>query len=124
MVFHCCRRNQALAPDCQQLLDQTFPLQQESKALSPHLNALLNDKFGPQDGKRFDSDTPIDKALMFLQFIIAVWSLQPAYLSVRSLCVNTDIFVDTTAMLGPGILSPPGFLLHCQDTFHHGAPSC
>ena len=54
------------------MLDEKFRLQQESKALSQHLNALLNEKFGSQDGKGFDSDTPIDKALAFLQFIIAV----------------------------------------------------
>lgn len=54
------------------MLDEKFRLQQESKALSQHLNALLNEKFGPQDSKGFDSDTPIDKALAFLQFIIAV----------------------------------------------------
>ena len=53
------------------MLDEKFRLQQESKALAQHLNALLNDKFG-QDNKGFDSDTPIDKALAFLQFIIAV----------------------------------------------------
>ncbi len=55
------------------MLDEKFRLQMESKALAQHLNALLNDKFGPQTGKGFDSDTPIDKALAFLQFIIAVW---------------------------------------------------
>jgi hypothetical protein len=55
------------------MLDEKFRLQMESKALAQHLNALLNDKFGPQTGKGFDSDTPIDKALTFLQFIIAVW---------------------------------------------------
>lgn len=55
------------------MLDEKFRLQMESKALAQHLNALLNDKFGPQHGKGFDSDTPIDKALAFLQFIIAVW---------------------------------------------------
>lgn len=54
------------------MLDEKFRLQMESKALAQHLNALLNDKFGPQNGKGFDSDTPIDKALAFLQFIIAV----------------------------------------------------
>ena len=53
------------------MLDEKFRLQQEAKALAQHLNALLNDKFGPQSGKGFDSDTPIDKALSFLQFIIA-----------------------------------------------------
>lgn len=55
------------------MLDEKFRLQMEAKALAQHLNALLNDKFGPQSGKGFDSDTPIDKALGFLQFIIAVW---------------------------------------------------
>ena len=55
------------------MLDEKFRLQMEAKALAQHLNALLNDKFGPQSGKGFDSDTPIDKALTFLQFIIAVW---------------------------------------------------
>lgn len=54
------------------MLDEKFRLQQESKALAQHLNALLNDKFGSKEGKGFDSDTPIDKALAFLQFIIAV----------------------------------------------------
>lgn len=54
------------------MLDEKFRLQQESKALSEHLNALLKDKFGMQEDKGFDSDTPIDKALTFLQFIIAV----------------------------------------------------
>ena len=66
------RRNQALERDWQQMLDEKFRLQMEAKALSQHLNALLNDKFGSQTGKAFDSDTPIDKALAFLQFIIAV----------------------------------------------------
>lgn len=66
------RRNQALERDWQQMLDEKFRLQMEAKALSQHLNALLNDKFGSQTGKAFDSDTPIDKALTFLQFIIAV----------------------------------------------------
>ena len=56
------------------MLDEKFRLQQESKALAQHLNAVLNDKFGQQDHKGFDSDTPIDKALAFLQFIIAVCS--------------------------------------------------
>ncbi|KAL0037183.1 hypothetical protein WJX79_004360 [Trebouxia sp. C0005] len=65
------QRNQALERDWQQMLDEKFRLQMESKALAQHLNALLIDKFGPQDGKGFDSDTPIDKALAFLQFIIA-----------------------------------------------------
>ena len=59
------------------MLDEKFRLQQESKALAQHLNALLNDKFG-QDNKGFDSDTPIDKALAFLQFIIAVCSFHTA----------------------------------------------
>ena len=54
------------------MLDEKFRLQQESKALSEHLNALLKEKFGLQEDKGFDSDTPIDKALTFLQFIIAV----------------------------------------------------
>lgn len=54
------------------MLDEKYRLQQESRALAQHLNALLNDKFGSKDGKGFDSDTPIDKALAFLQFIIAV----------------------------------------------------
>ena len=66
------RRNQALERDWQQMLDEKFRLQMETKALSQHLNALLNDKFGCQTGKAFDADTPIDKALTFLQFIIAV----------------------------------------------------
>ena len=60
------------------MLDEKFRLQQESKALSQHLNAVLNEKFGPQDNKGFDSDTPIDKALAFLQFIIAVCTIRPA----------------------------------------------
>lgn len=54
------------------MLDEKFRLQRESKALSEHLNALLKEKFGLQEDKGFDSDTPIDKALTFLQFIIAV----------------------------------------------------
>ena len=67
-----CRQNQALERDWQSMLDEKFRLQQESKALSEHLNALLKEKFGLQEDKGFDSDTPIDKALTFLQFIIAV----------------------------------------------------
>ena len=67
-----CRQNQALERDWQAMLDEKFRLQQEAKALAQHLNALLNDKFGPQANQGFDSDTPIDKALAFLQFIIAV----------------------------------------------------
>ena len=55
------------------MLDEKFRLQQEAKSLAQHLNAVLNDKFGDQNNKGFDSDTPIDKALSFLQFIIAVW---------------------------------------------------
>lgn len=72
-----CRQNQALERDWQSMLDEKFRLQQESKALSQHLNALLNDKFGPQINKGFDADTPIDKTLAFIQFIIAVcfWCL-------------------------------------------------
>ncbi|DBA77572.1 TPA: Pde-4p [Trebouxia sp. C0004] len=68
------QRNQALERDWQQMLDEKFRLQLESKALAQHLNALLNDKFGSHNGKGFDSDTPIDKALTFLQFIIAGFS--------------------------------------------------
>ena len=56
-----CRQNQALEIDWAAMLDEKFRLQQEAKALAQHLNALLNDKFGPQSGKGFDSDTPISK---------------------------------------------------------------
>ena len=71
-VGHCCRSNQALERDWQYMIDEKFRLQQERANLARSLEAVLNDKFGHQNSNSFDADTPVDKMLVLLQFVIAV----------------------------------------------------
>lgn len=48
---------------------QNSQLEEEALALAERLQSLLQDKFQPSS---FDADTPIDKALTFLQSYIQV----------------------------------------------------
>lgn len=55
--------------------EQQLRLQQEAEGLAQRLEVILHDKFQHRQAG-FDSDTPIDKTLNFLQAIIRVsWRL-------------------------------------------------
>ncbi len=66
-----CRQNQELEQDSFALHEQQLRLQEEAQSLTQRLEVILHDKF--QHRKHgFDSDTPIDKTLTFLQGVIGV----------------------------------------------------
>ena len=66
-----CRQNQDLEQDSFALHEQQLRLQEEAQSLTQRLEVILHDKF--QHRKHgFDSDTPIDKTLTFLQGVIGV----------------------------------------------------
>ena len=52
------------------LHEEQRKLEREARSLALRLDAVLKDKFTPRTS--FDSDTPIDKTLKFLQEVIAV----------------------------------------------------
>ena len=60
--------------------EQQVRLQQEADSLAQRLEVILHDKFQHRH-TGFDSDTPIDKTLGFLQGVIAVYlsALQPCF---------------------------------------------
>ena len=63
--------------------EQQQRMQQEAEELAQRLEVILHDKFSHRHSG-FDSDTPIDKALNFLQGCIAVSSC---------LCLALNFFV-------------------------------
>ena len=68
-----CRQNQLLEQDSITMHEQQQRMQQEAADLAQRLEVVLHDKFSHRHGG-FDSDTPIDKALNFLQGCISVSS--------------------------------------------------
>lgn len=66
-----CRQNQQLEQDSVALHEQHLRLQQEAEGLAERLEVVLHDKFGHRHSG-FDSDTPIDKTLNFLEGIVEV----------------------------------------------------
>ena len=59
-----CRHNQ-------ELQQEQIRLEQEAEGLAKRLDAVLQNKFA---GSHFDTETPIDKTLNFLQNVIKVRS--------------------------------------------------
>ena len=74
------------------MIDEKFRLQQERANLARSLEAVLNDKFGHQNSNSFDADTPVDKMLVLLQFVIAVGrsSVKAATTTVYRPCSSTE----------------------------------
>ena len=66
-----CRRNQKLEQDSVAMREEKMQLQTEAQAMAERLHAVVQDKFRPVKSQ-FDADTPIDKALSFLQSCIKV----------------------------------------------------
>jgi len=66
-----CRQNQELEQDSFALHEQQLRLQEEAHSLTQRLEVILHDKFQHRK-PGFDSDTPIDKTLTFLQGVIGV----------------------------------------------------
>lgn len=66
-----CRRNQELEEDSVTMREQQLQLEKEAQAMAQRLIAVVQDKFQPATS-HFDADTPIDKALSFLQSCIKV----------------------------------------------------
>ena len=66
-----CRRNQDLEQDSVSYQAQKVQAEIAASAMAERLQAVLQDKFRPSS-TAFDSDTPIDKALSFLQSYIQV----------------------------------------------------
>ena len=60
--------------------EQQLRLQQEAEGLAQRLEVILHDKFQSHQTE-FDSDTPIDKTITFLQAVIGVNSCAPALLA-------------------------------------------
>lgn len=56
--------------------EEKMQLETEAQAMAEQLHALVQDKFQPVKS-RFDADTPIDKALSFLQSCIKVSKKTP-----------------------------------------------
>ena len=73
-MIGCCRRYHDLEQDSVSYQAQKLQAEIAASALAERLQAVLQDKFRPSS-TAFDSDTPIDKALSFLQSYIQV--LQP-----------------------------------------------
>ena len=69
-----CRRNQELEEDSVAMREQQLQLETEAQAMAQRLHAVVQDKFQPV-ASQFDADTPIDKALSFLQSCIKVKQL-------------------------------------------------
>lgn len=67
------RHNQELEQDSVALHEEQLRLQQETQALAQRLECILHDKFQHRQ-LGFDSETPIDKTLTFLQGVIGVSS--------------------------------------------------
>lgn len=65
-----CRQNQELEQASQIIQKEKDRLEKEALSLAQQLQAVLSDKFVPQ--QIFDADTPIDKTLKMMQFIIEV----------------------------------------------------
>lgn len=63
------RQNQELEQYSASMLEDKLRLQEQADSLSQRLEAVLHDKF---QRKSFDSDTPIDKTLAYLQSVIQV----------------------------------------------------
>ena len=63
-----CRQNHELEQASQAIQKEKDRLEKEALSLAQQLQAVLSDKFVPQ--QMFDADTPIDKTLKMMQFII------------------------------------------------------
>lgn len=70
-ALHTCRRNQELEEDSVAMREEKEQLETEAQAMAERLHAVVQDKFEPAK-LQFDADTPIDKALSFLQTCIKV----------------------------------------------------
>ena len=88
--------------------EQQQRMQQEAEELAQRLEVILHDKFSHRHSG-FDSDTPIDKALNFLQGCIAVSSCPLAMLPVVKNCCF--------GMLQCGIIQHVAQALSHKDSF-------
>ena len=82
MEKQCCshRQNQELEQNSHSMHEQQVRLQQEAECLAQRLKVILHDKFQSHHSE-FDSDTPIDKTITFLQAVIGVSPCVPVLLA-------------------------------------------
>ena len=80
----CYRQNQELEQNSIALQEQHLRLQQQAEGLAKRLEVVLHDKFGHRHSG-FDSDTPIDKTLNFLEGIVEVSPLHNLRCKLSSL---------------------------------------